>query len=531
MRRALPRAALAAVLVGGALPLAGWWMGCVQIFDIQPGNLVPGGALDGGVSPITGLQVRHFILEQGGVTHVPVDFRDAAVVYADEPDAGLRAYPGIGNGDGTFRVDGVPEGVEWYVKADWYAIGVPVYAFSRDRRIDLSEHVLGRADVRFVAEAGAPLGRDGGGDGKTAIHFTVRNLSPYTGRDTFELVAVNVGFFNPSVANVREGATVVSSNPLKLDASTLDNVDPVALGTPVIDGRGRNDLTYLTQATPVSDAGAVGVTRSMRSSTFTLVSGETATLDGDLEVLSPAAPYTVQWDHSAFTRHAGTISKSATIREQFLYLSTIPGGDVAGQSGAAPDLFGYDAPALASGVERVTLAYGDPFPSTWQRFVTLGIQAASSYTVVTDGGPAIGQVPASLACNYPMPQYDGRVLGPIISPVQSPLINGGSAFDDQRSVTTRPTITWSPPALGTPTTYYVSIREIVLRQGAPEVRAVAKLVTGATRVTVPPGILELGRHYTFALGAIYAEGHTAAEPLATSFPYCISTANTGALTP
>ena len=82
---------------------------------------------------------------------------------------------------------------------------------------------------------------------------------------------------------------------------------------------------------------------------------------------------------------------------------------------------------------------------------------------------------------------------PRLSPPRAPLVNGRDAFVAQTGVGTQPTLSWSPPSLGTATSYLVSIWR---QPAAAGFKSLQMTVHGATSVAVPPGFLEAGAQYS-----------------------------------
>jgi hypothetical protein len=133
-------------------------------------------------------------------------------------------------------------------------------------------------------------------------------------------------------------------------------------------------------------------------------------------------------------------------------------------------------------VEAGTVRYSDPFPSAWRRTFRV-CQTASVAVPVPEGNP----VSISLI-NTQTTALPTTTVKPLISPVQNPKINGTDLFTASTISSTAPvTLTWDPPAIGTPFGYRVSIASpTILPVGTPPV---GTLPVGTFPVGTPPGII------------------------------------------
>jgi hypothetical protein len=96
---------------------------------------------------------------------------------------------------------------------------------------------------------------------------------------------------------------------------------------------------------------------------------------------------------------------------------------------------------------------------------------------------------------------------PAVGPVQAPLINGVDALGAQSATGLTPTISWSAPLVGVPTSYSVTIHRLHL---APDLTTstatpIASWTLAGTRIDVPPGVLQGGERYFVQIVA-YANG-------------------------
>jgi hypothetical protein len=86
-------------------------------------------------------------------------------------------------------------------------------------------------------------------------------------------------------------------------------------------------------------------------------------------------------------------------------------------------------------------------------------------------------------------------LAPTLTPVQSPTINGTTAFSTLTGVTTTPVLAWTAPLAGAPSSYQVEVYRLDAVAGASVGTLVATWQTGATSIAFPPGVLVAGTTY------------------------------------
>lgn len=97
---------------------------------------------------------------------------------------------------------------------------------------------------------------------------------------------------------------------------------------------------------------------------------------------------------------------------------------------------------------------------------------------------------------------DGGVLDATLSPPRFLRINGEAADVNRTGVSQNPVLEWSPPALGTPTTYVVLITRL-MPQGTTLTEGFSlRLRTPFTRIKVPGQFLETGAPYVAQIAAV-----------------------------
>jgi len=92
-------------------------------------------------------------------------------------------------------------------------------------------------------------------------------------------------------------------------------------------------------------------------------------------------------------------------------------------------------------------------------------------------------------------QPSPSVVVPMLGPPRRPLINGRDAFTMQTGVGSQPTLTWSPPGLGSPTSYLVTVSEWPDAYQDGDTIELTAVVDGATSFKIPPGFLRDRAYY------------------------------------
>jgi hypothetical protein len=151
---------------------------------------------------------------------------------------------------------------------------------------------------------------------------------------------------------------------------------------------------------------------------------------------------------------------------------------------------------LTTDVEAGTVQYSDPFPSTWRR--TFRVCQNASVAVPVPGGTTQGiNLTNSQTTSLPT-----ATVQPLLSPVQNPKINGADLFTAGTINGTAVTLSWDPPAIGTPFGYNVAIMgTTTLPNGTVQYFSSTTLGTAKTSITIPPDLLRSGQTYLFVISS------------------------------
>ena len=137
----------------------------------------------------------------------------------------------------------------------------------------------------------------------------------------------------------------------------------------------------------------------------------------------------------------------------------------------------------------------------------------------------------------PVADYNGKPVTPVVSLPQNINVGGNALLYDQinKGVGTTPTVSWSAPALGTPTLYQLRVIDLTDLTGTDGVktqrRTVATTYTKGNQVTIPDGIMKSGTNYYFQVIAEIWDEYDSSKPF--MIPERLATAGmyTGIMTP
>ena len=500
--------------------------------------------------PVVVTQVRYHVTDVPlTVTPVNVDFStNSPTAHVFTADGGLLSFPSIGTGSGTFTVDGIPDGATYYVKLSSLGI-VPlsnaggsllvdspadIYVFSDARALDLSEYLGGRTNVAVLDAGAVPADTPVGN-----VQFDLTNVTPPNLAlvNVFSVFTVNSGF-GDSPGSVFDPVTNTLASDASLSGSTFAGSDPVYSPSPITLP---TDNTYV-YAMDFVDA---GIDPSNPPAALTQAAGPLAVaLPGSLDAPLTTAQSTsasVTWNRGAFVQYVGQLSESNQVLYQSLQVGAQPDGDAGAYTGQSGSLYSYQlvgAHAADTMSETIALQYGDPFPAQWGRSISVQLFAVASRHVAL--GPDGGLVPfngnAFIECTYDLGAVANTTLEPLITPPMNVEINGHAGFSDQLSTgITQPVLSWAPPAVGTPSSYYVGIRSLVYTE-TPTPRAVVHFVAfliitpTLKQVTLPAGLLAPGGTYQFNIIANTSSAPPN-SPLLANTPACAANVVTGLYSP
>lgn len=177
--------------------------------------------------------------------------------------------------------------------------------------------------------------------------------------------------------------------------------------------------------------------------------------------------------------------------------------------GFTPANCSFNTP-LTADVDAGIVQYGDPFPAAWRRIFRV-CQNASVVVPV----PGTSQTQSINLINNQTTALPTATVKPLLSGVLNPKINGADLFTATTVNSTAVTLSWDPPAIGTPFGYDVAIMTptaLTSPNGTVNYSYLSSttLSTAKTSITLPPNVLGPGRTYLFVITSL-ADGRANME--------------------
>jgi hypothetical protein len=465
----------------------------------------PGAPVAG--SDVTGtMLVRHFI-EDGSFTTVPADLSAAQIQALVLANGVWASFPGKGAADGSFVVPGVPQ-VPYMLEVRG-APG-PIASFDRylltsERTIDLGYATMGRPDAVTTQQQG--------------LSATLENLDPWVSGDVTGTTGDVLEWQSFGCAGFGLGPF-----PIAAGATSVQNAEAV-WGHGLVDGS-KGDVLHVTQLS-LQAGNAAPYSVLSRLGSFTgveMAMGKVTHLDGMLSAPAPTASLAVDLRASQFAALAPAVYPGATTASVPFGVATGPGGGTAGRIGGV--LAGLlRVHAGVTDADLGTLQYPPPFSAGWGEWVGLTVTVDASIAVPGSVMPfAAGGV---IEIGTTHAKATAGPIVPLVSPVRDPRVNGQSALSPLTGVSTAPTVSWTPPAIGTPAGYALSVLPISGNAPPPAIL----FLTADTSITLPPCLLAEGDTYYFVITAIVTDGSIAAYPYLSSVEWAVADALTSGVTP
>jgi hypothetical protein len=430
------------------------------------GSTGSGGSGSSGGPPadVSGTMVYTYVSD-GAETMVPVT---GLSIQIQVPGGGTWAtFEATTGADGSFVVPGVPEGPFVVVLQ-----GELVYTSART--LDLGVEVGSRLGVVYSAVTPTDIAND------------IQDLAPWsTAADYLEWFSPNTGgeTFSFDGASPPDGAT-------SLTGQTTD-----WYGNGLLDGSMGDEL-FVSQIAAQEGPGGATVSTVVRSASFTGIEqtdGMETTVSGTFGAVSPDQTLSLDLHAQELAALAPAVSPKAQDLGVGVYVTTAPGMSKYGILGFSADVLDVSLPPGSGETQLPGLSFGDPYPASWGLVasvyedvgVSLTAPGASMPTTVYAGASVVG-LASTLA---------GGPIVPKVSPVLDPRVGGASAFAPVQGATTTPVLSWSPPKLGAPSGYRVTLYQLSNTAGATTQTFVATLTTAETTFPIPPGLLTSGSAY------------------------------------
>jgi hypothetical protein len=476
-RRVAPATVLALLTIAGGA--------CNGTMNQQAAAGTTGG---GDAGDVTGTMIDQYFTETGAVDR-PVDLSAATIRAHVWQGGSWVTRSGTGKSDGSFTVTDVPEGL-YLLEVSGYPpdmAGVSAsYVYTAARTLDVGTEVSGRPDA-VPLEPPLPT-----------IHAMLQDLSPWQGTDVLALWSPNVAGNGVPSLSPMSGVTGFSGD-FQWQGALVD--------------ASKGDVVYAVQIT--QESGAIPYLALSRFASFTGVEQALHGTSVDGALAAPAVqPIAMDYRGSEFAAQGSATNPGAQFFTTDCFIDTGPGTATAGSQVASSQMLLLHA-TLGESDALATMTYGSPFPAAW------GIEVSvTAYWHVADApNTAVGvMITPAEASSGP--------IRPLITPVQSPAVNGRNAFGALGDIGTTPTLSWMPPAKGTASAYVVTVADRASGLPLPPT-----IVTTETSLPLPPGLLESGHSYNFLIRAVASAIDASTTPFRRSLSYAYADTLTSAATP
>lgn len=428
--------------------------------------------------------------------------------------------------DSSFSVPDVPEG-PYFLEVDtqWDPATRFVDLLElTESTPDLSTVVTARPDVRLAANP-------------TSFTMDLLGLTPwvkssgdFTG-DMLLFAGSQAHVYGRPQAGAGAAPPLVGANSWHATWNWNQMSTAGAIGLPDA-SKGDVEYFYQRSSSPIGSGATQGVahvaTRFQRLDNLTLHDG----VAGSASLTLADAPQTGSLRANLRNSHWATLLTDANpatkpFRAQGVSVLAVPRSlDFPDQPGlqASTSLAFIQGPALQD-ADYGTVAYGQFLGPSWKEARYVFYTASAD---VPQPGTATPYTMQLFFTSFEKIPADEAIV-PVLGPPRAPRIEGRDAFQAQTGVGLRPTISWSPPALGAATSYLV---QIAATSAAPTIPLVSLNVYGVTSVQVPEGLLQSGAQYAITITSMSAPWDKLDRaPFRNGMPYSTSDCVTAVFSP
>jgi hypothetical protein len=430
-----------------------------------------------------------------------------------QTDGSLQRLQGAANADGSFSIPDVPAG------SYWLQMNPEENYWTTTSDFDYGQDVVGRPGA-------------GAAQSTTTFDYSISGIAPPAAEGDYLAVQTDV-------RNI---------GSLPVPSLLLPNTSTLSIDLPVTSGIDWSQITtlYVSQHQLVTSGNfsgyLLGPSQTLPNIAFT--SGGTNPINATLSA-GPTASLSLKIDGTAWTPLASSVgpgNPTLSFSDFSLFVQPYVNDRYALPaiiSQAGPDLglirpatpviginqftlsdsygcafsLGTFAPALPgigiapilTDVDYGTLSYSDPYPSNWLRV----FQYCQASTVTLPRPNSAGVTDTFIVANNATIAPPPGPVTPILSSVQSPMLNGRSLFNSATLTTTTLNLSWAPPAIGQPIGYFVEVYQLqTLSSGTTEYIGAGNYATTQTSLTLP--FISPNNTYVFAILAA-ADGNANIE--------------------
>lgn len=429
--------------------------------------------------------LNHYLTEAGDVTGPAMGFQ-----IIDSADKVIT--PGMGP-NGALQFTNVAAGPYFLCDVSFVTRANCVQANSSV--LDVGRYLAGRPNVMKGATG-------------TVLNLTTTGLTASTGVNEFlDIRALNTNYIQYP-APPAAGTTLVQSLNFK-DLGLLQAADVMRATQFVTKTSGSE--TYVAAVRAGSTTGVM------------MTDGATtnATIDASM-ALAQSTTRTFNLRRTQFANLAGSPGPG------FTYLQV----DINGYSEARPYdyqpwVFWYTGAGNETMDLPLTIVHGDPTPASYVDT----FEAAFWFQKTVSAPGASGTVVQTFAATYrPSAELTGDIT-PKLSRVTGLKVNGMDAYVAQTNTTQRPTISWSPPTVGTATHYQLYVYRVINQGGASVITIDGTFITTETSMKIPATFIKPAETYMIGVRAYMVPGYDLTKPFARPTHYDLADTISEVLTP
>lgn len=405
---------------------------------------------------------------------------------------------GFGNADGTFVVREVPAGEVTLQLGN-------VYLVTTQRQLAFDFNRGGRLDATKATS-------------ESLLRMTIRNLEAYSSARNAAVLFFSQGGTISNIEAAARPATQMGATSIESDLDWQRVTDALGYGLPD-STRGDKGWALQYRAVTADGGSEYSIMRAAEFPAITLANGGSADAIADL-LIPQVTPQQVTFDASAFNALRGAFGRDIATASFGAQLRASPSPAPIRHQGLRGLTVASGTMPAAAG-NQLTLNVANPFPASWGR-TQIAYYSVEQPRSATDGGTPV-RYAGGITTNDPAESAPAMVT-PRLGPVRGPQIAGRNFVEDQTGVGASPSLAWTPPSVGTVSTYRVGIGRILANGTTADSWA---LFTTNPGLTIPPGILTTGSAYVFSIEAISFAG----GPLSFTIPSANSIVISGVIRP
>jgi hypothetical protein len=481
----------AALFIGLIVALVIASAGCSNVLgfkDVTVGDAGTDGSPDDGplVAPPNTVVGRTYARchQTTGDVESPTDLSQSiiqALIFDDTKQA-YRTVEGTSKVDGTFRIDGVPDGMTYM-----FRLGTSYYVTDQhviDHSFDTARRCAPPPAVQTM-----PTSITWNLTGMTPFHLGV-NYS-----DDLGIASIALGHDRPVYNALSFGDTVFDA---VLDWTT-DGFGGIT--TPLVDATAGDDLLILhtrTEPLPNSTGRKHSASRLVdwaQPTGITVRDGVSTSITGVFQPIAASKTISFSVDRSLFDAGRGGASRPSGL---VALIAATPAPDD-GQGGVRMAYFDLSDISRSTSVHQsvTNYKYGDPFPDSWRRYylVESAFSRFYKHPGASFGGSTfassrqIAELTTAIDLRQQLQPPGGAKIGGVaFEPGGKVVFDGASPLD----------VAWNPVLSAR--SYRLSISRVT----ASGRQFVASIRTTSTSIKVPAELLGTGQFYIFVLGAVRA---------------------------